>query len=79
LERGDAGRGGSVNGVVLAPAAAEKLRTRARGRGRGHVDDVFAAGEQPRGEVAAETFGVLNCPAPLRPLPRPGQHASVLT
>jgi hypothetical protein len=47
-------------------------------RSRSWADDVFAAGEQPRGEVAAETFGVLHSPAPLRPLPRPAQHASVL-
>ena len=77
LERGDAGRGAGIDAVVLAPATAGKL-PHPRGRSGRHVDDVFAASEQPRGEMAAEAFGVLHSPAPLRPLSGPGQHASVL-
>ena len=77
LQRGHAGRCGSVDLVVLAPTAAREL-PHSGGRGRRYVDNVFASGQQPRGQVPSQTFGVLDRPPPLLELPRPAQHPPVV-
>ena len=67
LQRGDTRRCGGIDAVVLAAASARQL-PHPGGRGGGHVDDGLAAGQQPRGEVSAESLGVLDRPPALRPL-----------
>jgi hypothetical protein len=44
---------------------------------RGHVDDLFAVGEQALGDVPADALATLDRPHPVRPLPAIGQHGVV--
>jgi hypothetical protein len=64
LQRSHTSRGGSVDLVVLAAAAAGQL-PHSGGRGRRHVDDLFAAGQQPRRHVPSR----LGCGGPLMDRP----------
>jgi len=61
-QRGDAGRRGGVDDVVLAAAAAREL-AHPRCRSRGDVQNHLAAGDQPLRQVPAQAASVLHRPA----------------
>ena len=64
MQRGDAGRRGRVDHVVLAPPAAGQL-PHPRGRRRGHVIDNLPPGDQPLRQMPPQTPSVLHRPPPL--------------
>lgn len=77
LQRGDTGRGGGIDAVVLAPAAAGEFPY-ARGRGGRNVQDDLTACQQPQRQVVSEPVGVLNRPGPFGPNLRPADQALVV-
>jgi hypothetical protein len=75
-ERGDTGRRGRVDHVVLPPAATGQF-THPRRRRRGHVLDPLPPGDQPLRQVAAQAAGVLHRPALGLEGLRPAQQSAI--
>ncbi|CCW14896.1 hypothetical protein EBESD8_54670 [Rhodococcus aetherivorans] len=66
LRRSHTRRCGRIYPVVLASAATGQFTYPSGGGGR-DIEDELPEGQQPLGEVVAETVGVLDCPGTLRP------------
>jgi hypothetical protein len=75
-QRGNTGRGGRVDHIVLAAAAPRQLANPGRGRAR-HVVNLFRAGDEPLRQMPAQAAGVLHCPPPLSEPGRPPQQPSI--